>query len=90
MKMPLNSTVYVKLAIFSLGMFILPLVTYFLLVKRVGTAWAGGAAALAANVVLIGYVVAAFLEEGEAGSVNAKTPKLSPSDKAKTEADKPQ
>ncbi|CAO1629890.1 unnamed protein product [Parajaminaea phylloscopi] len=60
--------VYVKLAIASLAMFALPLATYFSLVGRLGTAWAGGAAAMAANIVLIGYVVAAFLEDGEMGS----------------------
>ena len=62
-----DSTVYLKLAIFSLSMFILPLTTYFATVSRMGTAWAGGLAALSANVVLIGYIIAAFLEDGEAG-----------------------
>ncbi|CAO1625298.1 unnamed protein product [Jaminaea pallidilutea] len=63
-------TVYMKLAVFSMGMFVLPLATYFGLVNRLGSAWAGGAAAVAANVVLVGYIIAAFLEDGEMGNVN--------------------
>lgn len=51
-------------------MFILPLTTYYLAVGRLGSAWAGGLAALAANIVLVGYIVAAFLEEGEAGATD--------------------
>lgn len=51
-------------------MFILPLATYYTAVGRLGSAWAGGLAALAANVVLVGYIVAAFLEEGEAGATD--------------------
>lgn len=60
------------MAFFSVGMFALPLGTYYALVGKYGTNWAGGAAALAANVVLIGYVIAAFLEDGDAGAHGAK------------------
>lgn len=63
----LKSNVYIKLAVTSVAMFFLPLATYFSLMERVGTAWAGGAAATAANVVLVGYIVAAFLEDKEMG-----------------------
>lgn len=70
-----------KLAVFSMGMFVLPLATYFGLVNRLGSAWAGGAAAVAANVVLVGYIIAAFLEDGEMGNVN----KGKGSDKAATQ-----
>lgn len=53
-------------------MFAFPLGTYYALVERLGTNWAGGAAALAANVVLIAYVVAAFLEDGDAGAAGGE------------------
>lgn len=57
-------------------MFLLPLLTYYIALPRVGgsSTWAGGLAALSANVVLIGYVVAAFLEDdGMGASASGRT-----------------
>lgn len=57
-----------KLLIFSILMFALPLIVYFSTVDRWGSTWAGGCAAISANVVLIGYIITAFLEDGQAGA----------------------
>ncbi|PWN99511.1 hypothetical protein FA09DRAFT_295335 [Tilletiopsis washingtonensis] len=61
-----SSRVYWKLGLFSSAMFAAPLSAYFLSVDRLfsgNPTYAGGLAALVANVVLVGYVIAAFLED---------------------------
>lgn len=61
-----------KLLVFSILMFALPLIVYFSTEPTWGSTWAGGFAAISANVVLIGYIVTAFLEDGQAGAVDAR------------------
>lgn len=59
------STVY-KLLLFTVGMFTLPLVSYFASLNTLfggNSSYAGGLAALVANVVLGGYIVAAVRED---------------------------
>jgi hypothetical protein len=58
--------VYYKLAFFSVALFAAPLTAYYASVDRFfggNPNYAGGLAALVANVVLVGYVIAAFLED---------------------------
>jgi hypothetical protein len=60
------SSVIAKLLIFTLAMVTVPLGTYFLSVRTVfvgNPTFAGGLAALMANVVLIGYIVVAVRED---------------------------
>ncbi|KAI9020519.1 hypothetical protein DFJ74DRAFT_707564 [Hyaloraphidium curvatum] len=60
----------VKLVIFTILMFSLPILTYYWVLANifdnkadvVNTSWSALAAALMANVVVIGYVIMAFLE----------------------------
>lgn len=59
---------YYKLAFFSVALFAAPLTAYYFSVDRFFNGnpnYAGGLAAFVANVVLIGYVTAAFLEDQE-------------------------
>ncbi|CAO1617751.1 unnamed protein product [Sympodiomycopsis kandeliae] len=72
---PTPFAVYMKLLIFSILMFALPLIVYFTTQPSWGSTWAGGFAAISANVVLIGYIITAFLEDSQAGSdtINSKT-----------------
>lgn len=53
-----------KLILFSVAMIVLPLTVFFVF-NGMGfsSIWSGGAAALAANIVLIGYVIVAFTED---------------------------
>lgn len=53
-----------KLLLFSLAMVVLPLLSFFV-VRGIGASavWSGGAAALVANLVLVGYVIVAFTED---------------------------
>lgn len=63
--------VYWKLGLFSAALFAAPLSAYFLSVDRLfsGNAnYAGGLAALVVNVVLVAYVITAFLEDSGAGA----------------------
>ncbi|WFD31739.1 hypothetical protein MSPP1_002778 [Malassezia sp. CBS 17886] len=58
--------VYYKLAIFSAALFIAPISAYYVAKDRwLGgdAVWAGGLAAIVANVVLAGYIVVACLED---------------------------
>ncbi|AXA48478.1 vacuolar ATPase assembly integral membrane protein VMA21 [Malassezia restricta] len=58
--------VYYKLAFFSTALFVLPIVAYYYAKDRwLGgdAVYAGGLAALVANLVLAGYIVAACLED---------------------------
>lgn len=60
------TAVYYKLAFFSLAIFVAPLTAYYFSVDRFfggNPNYAGGLAALVANVVLIAYVITAFLED---------------------------
>jgi hypothetical protein len=60
------SSVIYKLLIFTLAMVTVPLGTYFLSVRTVfdgNPTFAGGLAALMANVVLIGYIVVAVRDD---------------------------
>lgn len=63
-----------KLIYFSLAMIVLPLCTFFVCNGMgLSSIWSGGAAALVANVVLIGYVIVAFTEDmGDTQSLKAK------------------
>ncbi|PWN48730.1 hypothetical protein IE53DRAFT_180684 [Violaceomyces palustris] len=61
-----NLSVYYKLAFFSVALFAAPLAAYFAAKDRLfdgNPTYAGGLAALVANLVLIAYIVAAFLED---------------------------
>ncbi|PWN87204.1 hypothetical protein FA10DRAFT_269798 [Acaromyces ingoldii] len=58
--------VYYKLAFFSVALFAAPLSAFYLSRERLfegNVTYAGGLAALVANVVLVAYIVAAFLED---------------------------
>lgn len=62
----LHSGVYYKLAFFSVALFAAPLTAYYFSIDRLfggNPTYAGGLAAFMANVVLVAYVVAAFLED---------------------------
>uniref|UniRef100_A0A060T0J9 ARAD1C16896p n=1 Tax=Blastobotrys adeninivorans TaxID=409370 RepID=A0A060T0J9_BLAAD len=60
-------TVVRKLIFFTAAMIIAPVSCFFILqnVFNWGSIVSGGTAALVANIVLIGYVVAAFMEDTE-------------------------
>ncbi|SHO78622.1 Similar to S.cerevisiae protein VMA21 (Integral membrane protein required for V-ATPase function) [Malassezia sympodialis ATCC 42132] len=58
--------VYIKLALFSVALFVAPITAYYLAKDRWlagNTVYAGGLAALVANLVLGGYIFAACLED---------------------------
>ncbi|KAG0224427.1 hypothetical protein B0O80DRAFT_282146 [Mortierella sp. GBAus27b] len=58
----------VKLAFFTIAMIFFPIGTYFITVDRYfegNATYAGISAAVMANVVLIGYVIAAILEDNQ-------------------------
>ncbi|KAI9275819.1 hypothetical protein BDA99DRAFT_555582 [Phascolomyces articulosus] len=61
-------SVIIKLIFFTLAMFVLPIVTYYYTVNGIfdgnGT-YAAGAAAGMANLVALGYILAAVLEDKE-------------------------
>ncbi|KAF2482592.1 hypothetical protein BDY17DRAFT_298775 [Neohortaea acidophila] len=60
------SHIITKLLAFSAALFFLPIASYFLtrdVVFKGNAAYAGGFAALVANVVLVGYIVVAFLDD---------------------------
>lgn len=63
----LTRTVVRKLIFFTAAMIIAPVTCFFILqnVFNWGSIVSGGTAALVANIVLIGYVVAAFMEDTE-------------------------
>lgn len=57
---------YYKLAFFSVALFAAPLTAYYVSIDRFfegNPNYAGGLAALVANLVLVGYVTVAFLED---------------------------
>ncbi|KAI9028939.1 hypothetical protein CLU79DRAFT_716547 [Phycomyces nitens] len=61
-----SAGVMAKLIGFSLAMFILPILTFYTTVDGVfggNTTYAAGSAAVVANVVVIGYVIVAFMED---------------------------
>lgn len=73
--------VYWKLGLFSAAIFAAPLSAYYLSVDRLfkGNAnYAGGLAALVVNMVLLAYVVAAFLEDtgGDESGSGARTSRI--------------
>ncbi|KAK3182273.1 vacuolar ATPase assembly integral membrane protein vma21 [Lecanicillium sp. MT-2017a] len=58
--------VIVKLLGFTFAMIVIPIGSYFLTVNTIfqgNSTWAGGVAALLANVVLLGYVIVAMNED---------------------------
>jgi vacuolar ATPase assembly integral membrane protein VMA21 len=70
------SRVYWKLGIFSVAMFAAPITAYYVARDRLfggNATYSGGLAAFVANVVLIGYVVAAFMEDQGESPSNKKT-----------------
>jgi vacuolar ATPase assembly integral membrane protein VMA21 len=65
-----SAAVWYKLGIFSTAMFVAPLAAYYGAKDRYlggNATYAGGLAAVVANVVLIGYIVMAFLEDDGTG-----------------------
>lgn len=63
-----SASVIKTLLAFTAGMVIIPIGSYFVTVNTVfrgNSTYAGGFAALMANVVLIGYVVVAWMEDTE-------------------------
>ncbi|KAM3562292.1 hypothetical protein MY1884_001890 [Beauveria asiatica] len=69
--------VIVKLLGFTLAMIVVPIGSYFLTVHTIfqgNSSWAGGFAALLANVVLLGYVIVA-MNEDDTENVKAKAKK---------------
>ncbi|KAG0313398.1 vacuolar ATPase assembly integral membrane protein vma21 [Linnemannia gamsii] len=66
----MRSATVAKLAFFTVAMIAFPLATYFLTIDRYfggNATYAGISAAVMANVVLIAYVVAAVMEDSQAG-----------------------
>ncbi|PWN42629.1 hypothetical protein IE81DRAFT_275751, partial [Ceraceosorus guamensis] len=58
--------VYYKLALFSFFIFAAPLTAYYVSITHLSkdnTTFAGGIAALVVNIVLVAYIVVAFLED---------------------------
>ncbi|KAI5867042.1 VMA21-like domain-containing protein [Durotheca rogersii] len=58
--------VIMKLLIFTIGMVVIPIGSYFLTVNNLfngNSTYAGGLAAIMANVVLVGYVIVAMNED---------------------------
>ncbi|KAG0650589.1 Vacuolar ATPase assembly integral membrane vma21 [Hyphodiscus hymeniophilus] len=69
-----------KLLGFTLAMVVGPIATYFLTVDLVfggNSTYAGGLAALMANVVLVGYVIVAMMEDQSEAIENAEKDKKS-------------
>lgn len=63
-----ESSVMVKLALFTVAMFALPILTYYQTVDRIfegNATYAAGSAAFVANAVLVGYIIVAALEDTE-------------------------
>ncbi len=61
-----SAAVWAKLAFFSVALFAAPMAAYYGAKDRVfagNATYAGGLAAAVANIVLIGYVIVAFLED---------------------------
>ncbi|CAO3643053.1 unnamed protein product [Mucor fragilis] len=61
-----NSSVLVKLMVFTAALFAIPIVTFFTTLHSLfdgNTTYAGGAAALMANVIVGLYIVVAMLEK---------------------------
>jgi hypothetical protein len=61
----ISVSVLTKFIIATIAMFTLPLLTYFYSVSRFGSTTAGILAAITANMVVVMYVVVAFLEGDE-------------------------
>ncbi|KAK6197500.1 vacuolar ATPase assembly integral membrane protein VMA21 [Scheffersomyces amazonensis] len=63
-----------KLVFFTAGMIVFPITTFFIVQYLFGNnaILSGGAAAAVANIVLIGYVVAAFMEDTSNTEVDDK------------------
>ncbi|ORX53610.1 hypothetical protein DM01DRAFT_1047387 [Hesseltinella vesiculosa] len=62
----ITTRVIVKLLVFSALLFAAPLLTYFYSIDTIfsgNTTYAAGAAALVANLVVIGYILAAMIED---------------------------
>ncbi|KAG2173126.1 hypothetical protein INT43_004499 [Umbelopsis isabellina] len=62
----IGTNVMAKLAIFTVAMFALPIITYYQTLDRVfegNATYAAGSAAAVANVILVAYIVAAALED---------------------------
>lgn len=69
------TAVYYKLAFFSLAIFVAPLTAYYFSVDRFfggNPNYAGGLAVLVVNLVLVAYVITAFLEDQSTGSAVKK------------------
>ncbi len=72
----ISGSTVLKLIVFSILMFTLPLYTYFGTVDRVfggETMYAAISAAVAANVVLVAYVIMAFMEDASEHSTTKRT-----------------
>ncbi|KDN40779.1 hypothetical protein K437DRAFT_227137 [Tilletiaria anomala UBC 951] len=70
-----STSVWYKLGVFSAALFAAPLAAYYGAKDRYfggNSTYAGGLAAIIANVILIAYVVMAFLEDDGSGSNDAK------------------
>ncbi|KAI8577887.1 hypothetical protein K450DRAFT_282200 [Umbelopsis ramanniana AG] len=61
-----ETSVMIKLALFTTAMFSLPILTYFQTVDRIfdgNASYAAGSAAVVANIVLFSYIIVAALED---------------------------
>ncbi|KAI7906066.1 uncharacterized protein BX663DRAFT_498663 [Cokeromyces recurvatus] len=70
-----NSAVLVKLAVFTVALFALPIVTFYLTLHRFfdgNTTYAAAAAVVMANVILILYLITAMFESPKEDSKKEK------------------
>ncbi|KAI0394786.1 hypothetical protein F5Y17DRAFT_426146 [Xylariaceae sp. FL0594] len=79
--------VIMKLLAFTLAMFVIPIGSYFMTVNTIfngNSTYAGGLAAILANVVLVGYVVVA-MNEDQSDQLEAEKKKKSKERQGKAE-----